>query len=1719
MAEEESEGDVLDFTGFGLDTIEVPAHASPIGLIYDENNITTIENIERCRELQQLSLASNKIVRMVGVSSLLDLSILNLANNSIVHIEGLDNLTELTWLDLSGNKIKTIENLSCNVNLRHLDLSDNNISAIGDLSALVQLKTLLLHENLVSSLKPVPTHLSPSINVLSLESNNIYDLYEICHLSGLMKLQQLSLANNPCVDMTGGTQYPLTRITLVQVHSPGPNRPCFTKTLINILNTVTGFDYRPFVVNWCFSLQLLDGYVISEKERLQAEWLYSQGEGHHFSVGEHDRLVDYLALVCPLTASDQLKTQEDAKLSRILAKQQYHHRQLELETRVTQSPNITVSDDGQIEHKVECPHNTPDPRNHSEWGPVKAWTSGIATEVSGPQEVGTTRCAYNANDLTLQDVSADDFDRRSSISLLDSESVYLPVEKFPQNPQRPSTTSALTTDSPSSFLQDATRPDTAIGIPSETKYEAYDRRMIRPLNQEILKGTVKPNFEYSPPQTSGTGPLKRTRKQTPPTAQGQDYDTSMDNSVCDESSVDSNADKVPPRAVSLIRDIAGARKAQKTIEERKALLFQKVDKSKSDAIARSDSPSSSSKSNIPVLINGVNKAEFTSQRFLRHKNSDTKSMKSRINHEKVEEMGKLGGVVCNNSVRDSGFLSRPCSDAVLADATMDENKAAVTIQSLWRGHFARQHDAEVVSIRKEIRARRAEDHIVMLKAELEQQRQQYAEEKKLRTLQMEAIKTLWQEVQSLQSWKNEVLASQSFQLSQDSNRLSCSSNQRLHSSQHSSSSYEKSDTNDRLSDCTMRSAFSPIDVERQRDLEKTCASLQAQVLQLQKAFESLPNNVFSTSSINLNTNAVSDVTDSLRITCNVDEEFDQSSHLGSLYSGRWSIVPHSLSPYPSEEEENYFCQIRQFGVATPPRSLKLQHKGENSVILTWTSSKLVDENGKDAQSSIIGYRVYINDQCKALVPNNQLSVAAIGLDSQTTYKFYIKALSALGESYESNIIMAKLAKVGPTPQIRPAPSSDSDLPDDSDKDHDSTETMDRKQHRKRENRKTRRVKSPRSEKQKLRSRSENTSALSVAPSSEHNIPVSEHYRPTSEQYRTTMEQYGPTTEQYRLTTEHYRPSSEQYRTTSEHYRQRSAKIDPEAAEAIFVHPKLHLHRGSRYQCDNSISSRSEAGVTTTASDSHRIPSSSSQSSVSCSPVKTASNASVSDSSVTSSGPGAGEKPGSVNVDETKRTFIGMSETYTLEQSSFFQSNLQNITNKIVEQTTSQLRESHEKAHKRSRSKDRPRKTSECTSGSSEKINEMDIVDDSSLKDPQNQLSRSPVPERKDSSGRGSDGSGSESHREGRHHGHQRKRSKDLNIRFDESSSSTVDPNFVKDGESSVVSKPVLDGRKRHSSGSRPNSPMVPDSFDTESSTTVEKRRINVADALEQRLQNIKKSSSFSASDSVSNHPTKHRQLPVPNVLLDDGTSESVRSSHRHHSSGSEGDIPLAVVSSSKQDSRSLGTKLLQKLEAFTKSQEKSVREGKRKKRLSDGEKSSKLPSDDEKSCSSRERRISDSDGDQSSDVSGVPPRAPSRSDGSSGSHSDEGRSSRTRRTHRRTPSGGAIIPNIVSDLEGRPTHSPIIMEGGAFKKSSTSVRRHASFHGLLPSKHQDSKLGTSPSDELLKPEEHGGHGASNQEALTKSQRRLRSRTPSPSPATHQPVISASNLQKSKTSPS
>lgn len=75
------------------------------------------------------------------------------------------------------------------------------------------------------------------------------------------------------------------------------------------------------------SVRTIDGYVVDAIESLRAEWLYSQGRGRHFRVGDQQELSQYLATVCPLSG-EALETEEDRKLRLILSKAQHHQQQL-----------------------------------------------------------------------------------------------------------------------------------------------------------------------------------------------------------------------------------------------------------------------------------------------------------------------------------------------------------------------------------------------------------------------------------------------------------------------------------------------------------------------------------------------------------------------------------------------------------------------------------------------------------------------------------------------------------------------------------------------------------------------------------------------------------------------------------------------------------------------------------------------------------------------------------------------------------------------------------------------------------------------------------------------------------------------------------------------------------------------------------------------------------------------------------------------------------------------------------------------------------------------------------------------------------------------------------------------------------------------------------------------------------------------------------------------
>ncbi|NWW92943.1 CEP97 protein, partial [Rhynochetos jubatus] len=390
-------GLVVNWSGQGLQKLgpTLPCDADTHTLILDKNQIIKLEHLEKCRNLMQLSVANNRLVRMMGVAKLTMLRVLNLPHNSIGYVEGLKELVHLEWLNLAGNNLKAIEQINSCLCLQHLDLSDNNIAQLGDLSKLTSLKTLLLHGNIITSLRTAPVCLPQNLTVFSLAENEIRDLNEVSFLASLRQLEQLSIMNNPCVMAT-------------------PSIP--------------GFDYRPYVVSWCLNLKVLDGYVISQKESLKAEWLYSQGKGRSYRPGQHVQLVQYLATVCPLVSTSGLQTEEDAKLEKILSKQRLHQRQLMHQNQNEGQPTLsTPSKTLPVPYERSSPAQPPQIVLESE--PViqkNSWVGPGANDDHSYAVKNTFLHERNfCKDLYLEDIQTDE-DKLNS-SLLSSESTFMPV--------------------------------------------------------------------------------------------------------------------------------------------------------------------------------------------------------------------------------------------------------------------------------------------------------------------------------------------------------------------------------------------------------------------------------------------------------------------------------------------------------------------------------------------------------------------------------------------------------------------------------------------------------------------------------------------------------------------------------------------------------------------------------------------------------------------------------------------------------------------------------------------------------------------------------------------------------------------------------------------------------------------------------------------------------------------------------------------------------------------------------------------------------------------------------------------------------------------------------------------------------------------------------------------------------------------------------------------
>lgn len=128
------------------------AEATTVKLYFQDPSIEKMdESLNTLEACEYLSLSTNQIERMIGLSKLKNLKILSLGRNNIKRIMGLDEVGQtLEQLWLSYNLIEKLDGLQPCIKLHTFFISNNKIKTwdeVGKLSALPEIKNVLLKGN------------------------------------------------------------------------------------------------------------------------------------------------------------------------------------------------------------------------------------------------------------------------------------------------------------------------------------------------------------------------------------------------------------------------------------------------------------------------------------------------------------------------------------------------------------------------------------------------------------------------------------------------------------------------------------------------------------------------------------------------------------------------------------------------------------------------------------------------------------------------------------------------------------------------------------------------------------------------------------------------------------------------------------------------------------------------------------------------------------------------------------------------------------------------------------------------------------------------------------------------------------------------------------------------------------------------------------------------------------------------------------------------------------------------------------------------------------------------------------------------------------------------------------------------------------------------------------------------------------------------------------
>ncbi|XP_055640849.1 centrosomal protein of 97 kDa [Toxorhynchites rutilus septentrionalis] len=673
-------------------------------LILDDNELQKIDNIDSYLKIEKLSLCKNQLLRMYGVCRLHCLRELNLSYNGILTIEGLKDLTHLTHLNLEGNNIKTIEHLNTNTNLEHLNLSENSIAIISDISFLKNLKELYMNGNRIAHLRQCDKYLPLSLDTLTLTKNNISDLNEICTLSHLNNLNSITIAENPCVQMTGNS---------------------------------IGFDYRPFVLNWCMSVKVIDGFVVTAIESLKAEWLYSQGRGRQFRIGEQISLARYLSTVCPLSG-EALENENERKLRLILSKAQQHQRQL------------------QEQHSSGC-DGTASPANNSpsslrRKGQTSRIQSPRVTRLSGRQSSPDTMSSSYHGNVSCNSMTSSQIDNSSNSPLFELTKSLI---------------DNITSDNIMTQSLDPNMLNNSNII--NNSQNTLMNESIGPTKQSNAGGNNLYNDQTTATQVLMGGPLAAASKMVPvpESLMSPDCGPTTSPATIVQRNMQNCANQPQPQTPQIPKAIKTKDNTRaagiptnmvKSSSPRPTKRSTSTNNSTSNSISSERSSPSLSPRKTMININNSQSRPHSAQSkhsiITAQTNVVDGAPSNAVSSDEDSEVINIDKLktIRNKAAQQSGQIYMKAQDKDTVDKTSTVNNkttenSAILIQKIWRGYMTRKRGQSIAEV---LQKKRTQDYILKLTKDMEMTKTALENERKIQQLQMQAINALWKKVSAMQ---------------------------------------------------------------------------------------------------------------------------------------------------------------------------------------------------------------------------------------------------------------------------------------------------------------------------------------------------------------------------------------------------------------------------------------------------------------------------------------------------------------------------------------------------------------------------------------------------------------------------------------------------------------------------------------------------------------------------------------------------------------------------------------------------------------------------------------------------------------------------------------------------------------------------------------------------------------------------------------------------------